>query len=137
MGNSVEHPASGEVITEAGVHSDEGVDGVVVVPEPELLEESVSGAGEGWGRAASGGEEEEREGVGVGPELGAEHAEEEAEGSVRARRGEEADRDIVGEGGGRWVGGEEEEDIVGSGGGGRRGEGEELGEEMVVWKWSV
>ena len=138
MGNSVEHPASGEVITEAGVHSDEGVDGVVVVPETELLEESVGGAGDGWGRAASGSEEEEREGVGVGSELGAEHAEEEAKGGVRARRGEEAKRDIVGEGGGGRVGGEEEEDIVGGGGGGGGGgEGEELREEMVVGKWAV
>lgn len=138
MENSVEHPARGEMITEAGVHGDEGVDGVVVVPETELLEERVGGAGDGGYRGARGGEEEKRESVGVGSELRAEHAEKEAKGGVRARRGEEAKRDIVGECGGGRVGGEEEEDIVGGGGGGGRGgERKELGEEMVVGKWAV
>lgn len=87
MGNSVEHPARGEVITKAGVHGDEGVDGVVVVTETDLLEESMGGPGEGRCRAARRGEEEEREGVCVGSDadLGAEHAEEEAKGGVRAR----------------------------------------------------
>ena len=83
------------MIPEVGVHGDQGVDGVVVVPEPKLVEKRVGGASERRGWAARGSEEQEGERVGVGAEPGAEHAEEQAKGGARARGGKEAERDVV------------------------------------------
>lgn len=105
-----------------------------------IFSSSACATGERWRGASGGGEEEERKRVGVWAEVGAEHFEEEAERGVGTGGSEEADGDVVGEGGGGGVGCEEQESVVGGSGGGvgcsggRGGgeEGEELGEEVVV-----